>query len=733
MEQEQLRENLLNLERARKREYQLRIETEAMLKGLHAIANAKDTNQMFSGLVEALRTVLEFNDVFILQSSSAEKLTPIASTSKELMSTEWQAKSLFKRVLSGQAIAVFDINAIEEWKALDKALTAAYQAAMHIPLLSGEEPAILVITHSETRFFGPTHVKLVEKLAPLVANAIQTLNLQKLILERDRFFDISQGLMGITDFEGNFKQINMEWTATLGYSHEELMSLKIEEIIHSDDRESFLNSLKQLTEEENKAFVHYRFICKNGVAKWFACGFSIYPEEKLNYITAYDVTDQVKAKEQLAFAAGHDALTGLTNRPALLDRLTQSLALAKRNENYKFALLFFDLDQFKVINDSLGHMAGDEMLIDISNRLHAVMRSEDVLARLGGDEFVMLLSNVDSVTNAVRVADRVQKLLSEPLDIEGREVFTSASIGVTHSDLGYEAAEEMLRDADTAMYSAKSEGRSCYVVFDKSMHAKALSQLQLESDLRRALDNNEFVLYYQPVIDIKTKQIYGFESLIRWRHPERGMVSPVEFIPIAEDTGLIVKMGKWIYNEACKTLKQWQSSGRYSENLIMNINISTKQFWQDGFVDYIAQGLQEYDLEPSTVTLEVTESVILYNADKATKVFQDLKDLGVNLYIDDFGTGYSSLSYIHKYPIDGLKIDRSFVKDMVEDNKSKELVYTIVMLAKNLYLNVVAEGVETKGQLDYVRIMGCKIVQGYYFSPPVSAEEADQLKLKYDY
>ena len=729
-DQEHLRETLLNLERARQREHQLRVETEAILKGLHAISNAKNTTHLFEGLVEALKTVLQLNGAFILQSDRKGCFLPIAATMKEVMDTVWSPQSLFKRVLNGHSIAVFDVNQIPEWSRADPERKLPFRSAMHIRLLSGESPAILVITHAELRHFGASDVKLVEKFVPLVSQAMQTLKLQKSILERDRFFDMSLGLMGITGIDGEFKQVNSAWTSVLGYSEEELKARSVVDIVHDADKEEFLHDLAQAELDGGQSFLKYRFICKNGSIRWLACSFAVYPEERLNYIAAHNVTEQVEAQNQLAHDAEHDALTGLTNRVALLERLNQAIALTKRNKSYKFALLFFDLDQFKIVNDSLGHIAGDEMLLEISKRLKAVMREEDIVARLGGDEFIILLSNTDSATDAIRVANRLQTLLKSPIQIAGREVFTSASIGVTHSDIGYKTAEEMLRDADTAMYTAKSQGRSCYVIFDKSMHEKAVSQLQLENDLRRALENEEFELYYQPIIDLSKNVICGFESLLRWRHPERGMVSPIEFIPIAEDTGLIVPLGKWVYEQACQQLKVWQMRGGISANLTMNINISTKQFWQQGFVDYIRQGIERHQLDPATVSLEITESVILYNAEKAVELFHELKMLGINIHVDDFGTGYSSLSYIHKLPFNGLKIDRSFIKDMETNKTSKELVNTIVMLANNLNLKIVAEGVETQGQLALVRNIRCGWAQGYLFSPPLSQDKASNLALE---
>lgn len=431
-------------------------------------------------------------------------------------------------------------------------------------------------------------------------------------------------------------------------------------------------------------------------------------------------------KENFRHAAFHDALTGLPNRPLLLDHLKLAIERSKLHHNHLFAVLFIDLDHFKNINDSLGHNTGDQLLMAIAKRIGGCLRPTDTIARLGGDEFAILLDGLDDWNLATEVAERIQAELLMPFSLNGHEVFTTASIGIRLSMDGRDDAETMLRDADTAMYRAKDTGKARHELFHRTMHTRAIALLKLETDLRGAIEREEFCVHYQPIISLERDVLAGFEALIRWNHPERGIVSPDEFIPVAEDTGLIAEIGVLVLRQACKQMRDWHSAlGR--EVLTMSVNLSGKQLTQTNLIQQIRDTLQQTGLRPSCLRLEITESVVMENAELATNTLLQLRKLGVHLSIDDFGTGYSSLSYLHRFPVNTLKIDRSFIGRMAKGDENSEIVKTICTLANNLGMEVVAEGVETPDQLELLRSLKCEYGQGYLFSKPVDAETATVL------
>ncbi|HEX8853774.1 MAG TPA: EAL domain-containing protein, partial [Pyrinomonadaceae bacterium] len=391
----------------------------------------------------------------------------------------------------------------------------------------------------------------------------------------------------------------------------------------------------------------------------------------------------------------------------------------KRRDSRLFAVLFLDLDRFKIVNDSLGHMVGDQLLVGIGRRLETCLRPGDTVARLGGDEFTILLEDLNDAEEAIEVAGRLQKEVSLPFNLNGHEVFTTVSIGIALSTTGYERPEEVLRDADTAMYRAKTQGKARHEVFDKAMHARALNLLQLETDLRRAVEREEFFLHYQPIVSLETGLIRGFEALVRWQHPERGPVSPIDFIPVAEETGLIIPIGEWVLAEACREVKRWQAMFPSYPPLQISVNISGKQLMKSDLIEQVRRVLHETGIEARALKLEITESIMMENIESAISILNHLRALGVELSIDDFGTGYSSLSYLHRFPVSTLKIDRSFVGRMDGNNENAEIVRTIVMLARNLDMDVIAEGVETESQVTQLRALRCEYGQGYHFSKPV--------------
>lgn len=434
-------------------------------------------------------------------------------------------------------------------------------------------------------------------------------------------------------------------------------------------------------------------------------------------------------KEHFRHAAFHDALTGLPNRPLLIDHLKLAIERSKLHHDHLFAVLFIDLDRFKNINDSLGHNTGDQLLVAIAGRIGECLRPTDTLARLGGDEFAILLDGLDDWEIANTVADRIQSELLKPFSLNGHEVYTTASIGIRLSIDGREDAENMLRDADTAMYRAKDNGKARHELFHSTMHTRAVALLKLETDLRRAIEREEFCVHYQPIMSLETEALVGFEALARWNHPERGLVLPDEFIPIAEETGFITEIGALVLRQACTQLRAWHVALGH-ESLTMSVNLSGKQLTQTDLIHQIQNTLDQTGLNPTWLRLEITESVVMENAELATNTLVQLRKLGVHLSIDDFGTGYSSLSYLHRFPVNTLKIDRSFIGRMAKGDENSEIVRTICTLANNLGMEVVAEGIETQEQLELLRSLKCEYGQGFLFSRPIPAEAATRLILE---
>jgi diguanylate cyclase (GGDEF)-like protein/PAS domain S-box-containing protein len=522
------------------------------------------------------------------------------------------------------------------------------------------------------------------------------------------------------------------WKSMLGYGETEIGNTLDEwfDRVHPDD----LNWVKvRISTHLDGLTPHFenehRMCHRDGTYRWMLSrGLAVRDESGLATRMAgsqTDITSRKQAESQLLHDALHDTLTHLPNRTLLMDRLRHAIQLSKRTSSFLFAVLFLDLDRFKVINDSLGHMIGDQLLMAIAQRLAACLRPCDTVARLGGDEFVILLEDIHDVNRVTAVANRIQQTLTQPFTLEGHEVFTTASIGIALSQVGYELPEDVLRDADIAMYRAKAQGRACYEIFNPKMYVRAVALLQIETDLRRAIDRQEFELCYQPIVSLKTYRISGFEALLRWRHSSRGLVSPAEFIPIAEETGLIIPIGWWVLREACCQMRAWQVQFPTAP-LTISVNLSGKQFTPH-LTEQISLLLKETGLDAHSLKLEITESVLMENTELAAAMLEQLRDLGIQLSMDDFGTGYSSLSYLHRFPIDTLKIDRSFINKIDTDGEQLAIVRTIITLAWNLGMDVIAEGIETSRQLAQLRALQCDYGQGYFFSKPLDRQGVTQL------
>lgn len=467
---EQLLETLLDLERSRQRERDLRIESEALLEGLRSITDAQDTETLFQALVRVLHSVIDFEDAFVLQAQNGGEMVPIVSTSERIQNTTWQFLSVFNRVLAGRPVATFDVGQMPEWAQQPPSVREGVKSALHIGLHGGQQATILVVTHPDSRHFGAAQVKQASRFAPLASQALLTLDLQRAVTQRDRFFQLSLDLMGIVSFDGYFKQFNAAWGGILGYSDDEIEDRSLFDFAHPADRAQLLETLQQLENTGEQLLIECRFQCRNGTYRWLSCSLADYSDERLCYIVARDVTDRVMAEQQLAHDARHDPLTGLYNRAEFMERLNDALTYAARQPRFEFALLYLDLDGFKIINDTLGHNAGDELLKEVSRHLLKAVREVDIVARLGGDEFVILLMDVEHPDGAECIAQRVHSLLATPMILCGNEITASASIGITMSTTGYQDAVAVLLDADIAMYAAKSKGKSQYVLFHPGMH-----------------------------------------------------------------------------------------------------------------------------------------------------------------------------------------------------------------------------------------------------------------------
>lgn len=451
----------------------------------------------------------------------------------------------------------------------------------------------------------------------------------------------------------------------------------------------------------------------------------------------FEIGERTRIEDRLIYEASHDVLTDLPNRASLQEKLARSLEEFKDNPTRTFAVMFLDLDRFKIVNDSLGHLIGDKLLIEVAGRLRASLRMTNTIfhddswsthvARLGGDEFVVLLSDVSMISSVTRVALRIQESLCEPFVIDGHEIFTSVSIGITLSEARYTSSQEMLRDADTALYKAKSDGKACYRVFDQEMHETITYQMKLENDLRRAVEKKQFELVYQPIVSLRSGTIRGFEALIRWHHPLFGTLLPAEFIPLSEETNMIVPVGHWVLQEACEQVRRWDRDFGISDGACVSVNISESQLMDENFIDGLRDVLTETGIHPSQLWLEVTERSIMHDSQAMIEVMHEIKKLGLELHLDDFGTGYSSLNCLHQYPLDVIKVDRSFLKRLDEGVQYAAMMQAIVDLAHNLNMKVLTEGIETSDQAAQILAMECDYAQGYLFARPMAAREASNL------
>ncbi len=543
--------------------------------------------------------------------------------------------------------------------------------------------------------------------------------------------------IALVSANGSWLKVNHALSHILGYSEKEFLDTDFQSMLFPEDRGDTLVMIHDLVSgKAANCQMEQRYLHKTGKTVWGSWSVSTAGDSKSSdpnlIFQIQDITDKKLAEEKLQHEATHDALTGLPNRKMFMQRLSAALSLAKRNRSYRVSVLFIDLDRFKYVNDSLGHLVGDQLLIGISERLRECMRPSDMVARLGGDEFTILVEGNYDIAEVIRIAERIQQKFSVPFDLEGHEVFSSASIGILHASEQHLTSEDMMRDADTAMYQAKRAGKARHEVFDEKMHLAAKETLQLETDLRRAVENGEIYILYQPVFSLATRRIQGFEALTRWHHPQLGKISPSRFIAIAEEIGLMDSLGEYILERSCKEIGPMLMSDTVREDVTLSVNLSCRQFGQPQLVENIQRILGEAGFPSSRLKLEITESIFFEYQAKALEMLNQIRELGVEIDIDDFGTGYSNLGYLIRLPISTLKIDRSFVNLIDSEGNNTEIVRTVLALARNLGLKAVAEGIETEHQFNALRNLGCDGGQGYLFAAPMGLDKLQEYLAEID-
>ncbi len=527
---------------------------------------------------------------------------------------------------------------------------------------------------------------------------------------------------------GIWLKVNHALCQILGYTEEEFLTRDFQSMLFTEDLGNTLIKIHELLSGKvPNCQMEQRYLHKDGKtvwASWSVSTTSHSKSERPNLIfQIQDITDKKLAEEKLQYEAAHDALTGLPNRARFMSKLELALKKSHENPDYKVSVLFIDLDRFKVVNDSLGHLIGDCLLIGIAERLRECLRPSDMVARLGGDEFTILVEGRYDAKEVIRIAERIQEKFLIPFDLSGHEVYSSASIGILHAGENHRLPEDLMRDADTAMYQAKRAGKARHEVFDQDMHEAVKEILKLETDLRRAVEKDEFYINYQPIYSLANEKIDGFEALARWNHATFGDIQPAKFIPLAEEIGLIDTLGEHILRKACMQMQSLNEGMPDSSALILSVNLSCKQFANPNLVTKIKRILEDTRFPGNKLKLEITESVFFEHQEKAVEMLHQLRDIGIEINIDDFGTGYSNLNYLMKLPISTLKIDRSFISPIESNGNNSEIVRTIVMLARNLGMKVIAEGVETQAQLDELKKLKCEGAQGYFFAAPMSFEK----------
>ena len=622
---------------------------------------------------------------------------------------------------------------------------------LHVPIISKNGPigVLTVVNHSTQKPFKEKDEALLVSLAGYAAIALENAALyereQMELQEKENIATALQeseeryalAIRGSNDGLWDWNLVtdriyfSPRWKAILGYQEDEIHEDPQEWFnrVHPEDIHKLQSEIQSHLENVTPRFENeHRLLHRDGTYLWVESrGSAILDGNRNAYRIAgsiTDISDRKSAEQKLLHYAFYDKLTGLPNRTLFLDHLSLAIERSKRHQNYRFAVLFLDLDRFKDINDSQGHLIGDELLVSVGNLLQNRMRGTDTVARFGGDEFVILVDEIRSNDNALQIADWIHKALSMPFYLSQNEVYISASIGIVLSDIGYLRPEDVLRDADIAMYHAKAKGKACSEVFNPNMRIQIVERLELVNDLRKAIENQELTIHYQAIVSLETDKVSGFEALVRWDHPHRGQLAAKDFIHLAEDSGTIISVDRWVLRQACRQLRQWQMEQIGFLDLSMSVNISGKQLIQEDFLQFIKDTIEETGVNPKNLILELPESVIIENHDSVKKLFDQLKAFGICIEIDDFGIGYSSLGYLSNLPVKALKIDQSFIQRLSESNNEINIINAMIMLARQLKISVIAEGVETEYQFRHLKSLGCHFGQGFFMVKPLPENEA---------
>jgi len=685
-----------------------------------------------------------------------------------LRESEEKFKNAFDYAAIGRAIAIPEGQFLEVNSALCKMtgyteeefLSLTWQILTHPDyleasyeqmtlLLEGKIPSFqleLKIKHKQRGYFwGYLNVVLVrdtkDKPLYMVGDIVDITERKQTEEKLFRLKELNEGIVqnvteviAMTDIEGNLTLLNPAVENLLKFSPHELIGKHWTTFVPSD-QQPVVNAADERRARGHKDRYELELLTKDGERKTVVVSASprFAGDRFVGTLAIFtDITLRKRTEEKLLYDAFHDALTGLPNRALFTDRLGRSMERVKRRQDQIYAVLFLDIDRFKIVNDSLGHIIGDQLLIAIAQRLEGIIRTVDSVARFAGDEFVILLESIGDIQDAIFVADRILEDLRLPFQLDQHEVFTSVSIGIVHSDIHYSQPGDILRDADIAMYRAKDLGRDRFEVFDLSMRDDAIARMRLEGELRQAIEREEFEVYYQPILNLEENRVISFEALLRWHHPERGLILPAEFLQVAEETGLIIPIGEWVLSKACRQMREWQIRYPISPPLTISVNLSSKQFTHPDLIMQIERNLEGTGLEANSLRLEITEGVIMENTVFSTDILKKLRALGVEVQMDDFGTGYSSLGVLHQFPLDTLKVDRTFISQMDTGEEKIAFVRTIVNLAHDLGMDVIAEGVETAEQADLLKALRCKYAQGNYFSKSVDNEAAERLMRETD-
>jgi diguanylate cyclase (GGDEF)-like protein/PAS domain S-box-containing protein len=718
-----------------------RIESQTIrLQGLqwHAAANRQVSSEFLGQLRGARLDMLQTAKELKEHDPSDETLGPFYKAYADYVATVDQELLLIAVGHSDEALKLDDEVGGPQYKALTDAIEAAgaiYSARARETQHKAEIQSALEIT------------------IPALVVFFLLWRLQRVLLKNEeRFRSLSENafdIVAIINREGKLTYLSTSVESILGFPPSFAKNKDFLTLVHPEDAalaESWIDDVVQSSGKPVPVELRLKH-AKNSWIQAEAVARNLLGDPNIQglVVNCRDISARKSAEERLTHNAFHDVLTNLPNRALFLDRLRRAFYHAKRHPDYKFAVLFIDLDNFKIVNDSLGHTVGDQLIGAVADRLvHALRHEEgisrsavrigpdrppgdDTLARFGGDEFTVLLVDIEHPRNALRVGTRIHEFMSAPFVLGGQEVYATASIGIATNDTPGNQPEDLLRAADTAMYRAKVSGKGRCEVFNTEMHSLAVNRLKLESDLRRAIERGEFSLNYQPIISLSANRIVGFEALIRWNRPQIGVIFPAEFIATAEETGMIIPIGQWVLREACERARAWNAAHPNSPPVTMSVNISFKQFAQPDLVIQIRRALQESGLDPALLKLEITESLAMSDAERSETILWLLKGLGIGLSIDDFGTGYSSLSYLRRFPVNTLKIDRSFIAGIGNDTEGAEIVRTIVTLSHNLGLDVVAEGVETAEHAAMLKEFGCDFAQGYFYYRPLEQVAAEAL------